>query len=140
MKATDILQLLPRDVRGIGEEVINAMVCGSKVLSWNEKLELFKAGKAVPGTNIIRLLEYILYPEEEGSIPPRGFDQFLEGLKKIELESQWVRNTSVIKELDNNENGWDSDEMVNSESESECESEKSNGEDENDSDNDENMK
>ena len=120
MKSEDVLQLLPRDVRGIGEEVIDAMVCGSDVLSWNEKLELFKMGKAVPGTNIVHLLEYILYPEEEGSIPPRGFDQFLDGLKKIELESQWVRNASVIEELDNNEDGWDSDEMMNSE----CESEK----------------
>ena len=126
MKSEDVLQLLPRNVRGIGEEVIDAMVCGSDVLSWNEKLELFKMGEAVPGTNIVHLLEYILYPEEEDSIPPRGFDQFLDGLKKIELESQWVRNASVIEELDNNEDGWDSDEMMNSE----CESEKSDDEEE----------
>ena len=84
-----------------------------------KKLELFRMGKAVPGTNIVHLLEYILYPEEKGSIPPPGFDEFLDGLKKIELESQWVRNASVIEELDDNENGWDSDGMASSESESE---------------------
>ena len=116
MKMEEVLRLLPHDVRGIGEEVLNAMICGPKVLSWTDKLELRSMGDVVPGTNLVHLLEYILYPEEEDSEPPRGFEQFLKGLKKIELESQWVRNASVIEELDNNEDGWVSNESNNDES------------------------
>ena len=119
MKSADLLQLLPRDVRGIGEEVINAMTCSQQILSWNEKLELYKDYKTVPGTNIVQLLEYILYPQDKDALPPTGFDEFLDGLKKIELESQWVRNADVIKELDNNEDGWDSDKGRSSDSDSE---------------------
>ena len=116
MKMEEVLRLLPHDVRGIGEEALNAMICGPKVLSWTDKLELRIMGDVVPGTNLVHLLEYILYPEEEDSEPPRGFEQFLKGLKKIELDSQWVRNAGVIEELDNNEDGWVSNESNNDES------------------------
>ena len=119
MKSADLLRLLPREVRGIGEEVINAMACSQQILSWNEKLELYKDYKTVPGTNIVQLLEYILYPQDEDALPPTGFDEFLDGLKKIELESQWVRNADVIEELDNNEDGWNSDKGRSSDSDSE---------------------
>ena len=119
MKSADFLQLLPREVRGIGEEVINAMACSQQILSWNEKLELYKDYKTVPGTNIVQLLEYILYPQDEDALPPTGFDEFLDGLKKIELESQWVRNADVIEELNNNEDGWNSDKGRSSDSDSE---------------------
>ena len=88
MKSADLLQLLPREVRGIGEEVINAMECSQQILSWNEKLELYKDYKTVPGTNIVQLLEYILYPQDEDSLAPTGFNEILDGLKKIELELQ----------------------------------------------------
>ena len=43
-------------------------------------------------------------------------NNFSKGWKKIELESQWVRNASVIEELDNNEDGWVSNESNNDES------------------------
>ena len=63
------------------------------------------------GSNIIELLTFILYPEEyDEENPdeniPEGFDEFLYGLRKIELESQWVRNARVIHALDNNNDGW----------------------------------
>ena len=95
------------------------MACSQEILSWNEKLELYKDYKTVPGTNIVQLLEYILYPQDKDALPPTGFDEFLDGLKKIELESQWVRNADVIKELDNNEDGWNSDKGRSSDSDSE---------------------
>ena len=70
MKSKHLIQLLPRDVRGIGEEVINAMACSKEILSWTEKLELCKDQETVLGANIVQLLEYILYPQDENSKPP----------------------------------------------------------------------
>ena len=60
------------------------------------------------------LLTFILYPEEYDEENPdenilEGFDEFMNGLKKIELKSQWVLNARVIEALDNNDNGWGSD-------------------------------
>ena len=60
------------------------------------------------------LLTFILYPEEyDAENPdenlPKGIADFLYGLRKIELESQWVRNARIIVALDDNDNGWGSD-------------------------------
>ena len=107
----DILRLLPHDVQGIGEEVLHARACSKDIIYWNENLQLVVEGSVVRGSNIIELLTFILYPEEyDDENPdeniPEGFDDFLYGLRKIELESQWVRNACVIHALDNNNDGW----------------------------------
>ena len=65
------------------------------------------------GSNINELLTFILYPEEydeenQDENIPEGFDEFMYGLRKIELESQWVQNSRVIHALDNNNDGWGS--------------------------------
>ena len=123
MKVRDILRLLPREVQGIGEEVLHAMACGKDILYWNENLQLVARGSVVRGSNIIELLKFILYPEEyDEESPdeniPEGFDEFMNGLKKIELESQWVRNARVIAALDNNDNRWGPDDSSDSDSDS----------------------
>ena len=115
----DVLEQIPKNVQGIGEEVLHAISCGRHLLSWNDKLQLVINNRPVPRTNIVDLVQYILYPESEDAEPPRGFDTFLEGLKEIGLESQWVRNETVINALDNNQNNWDTTDEEDNESESE---------------------
>lgn len=113
-----LLLQLPKDVRGIGEEVLHAIACGKKLLSWNKKLQLVINNRAIPNTNIVELVEYILYPEgDDGADPPNGFEIFIEELKRIGLESQWVRNESVIKSLDDNENDWNTTDSESSDEE-----------------------
>ena len=102
----DILLQLPKDVQGIGEEVLHAISCSRQILSWNNQLQLVIHNRSVPRTNIVELVQYILYPESKDTSQPRGFDVFLEALKEIGLESQWVRNETVINALDNNDNDW----------------------------------
>ena len=102
----DILMQLPKDVQGIGEEVLHAISCSRQLLSWNNQLQLVVHNRSVPRTNIVELVQYILYPESKDTSQPRGFDVFLEALKEIGLESQWVRNETVINALDNNDNDW----------------------------------
>ena len=102
-KSRSLLHRLPMDVRGIGEEVIHAISCRKKNVGWNDKLELTINQRPIPNTNIVDLIQYILYPEDDDDDivePPRGFNSFVEGLKTIGLESQWIRNEYVIKPLD----------------------------------------
>ena len=105
----DVLEQIPKNVQGIGigEEFLHAISCGRHLLSWKEKLQLVINNRHVPRTNIVDLVQYILYPESDDAKLPRGFDTFLEGLKEIGLESQWVRNETAINALDNNQNNWD---------------------------------
>ena len=114
----DILMQLPKDVRGIGEEVLQAISCGRQIVSWDDKLKLVINNRPVPRTNIVELVQYVLYPESKETKEPRGFDSFLEALKEIGLESQWVRNESVIHALDENENDWNTTDEEDSESDS----------------------
>ena len=123
-KVEGLLKQLPKDVRGIGEEVLHAIACGKKLLSWNNKLQLIIDGRAIPNTNLVELVEYILYPEGDENVdPPTGFDTFIKALKGIGLESQWVRNERVIKALDNNENEWDTTDSESSEEDGESDME-----------------
>ena len=103
-----LLKRLPAKVRGIGEEVLHAISCGKMLMGWNDKLQLVIDGRAIPNTNSVDLVQYILYPEGNDEIePPHGFDMFVEELKRIGLEAQWVRNETVINALNDNENEWD---------------------------------
>ena len=103
-----LLMQLPKEVRGIGEEVLQTIACGKKLLSWNDKLQLVIDDRPIPNTNIVDLVQYILYPErEDGTNPPHGLDSFVEELKRVGLEPQWVRNESVIDALNDNEHDWD---------------------------------
>ena len=105
-KVEDLVSKLPKDVRDLGEEVLHAINCGKKLVGWNGNEELTIDGVSVPNTNILKLVKYILYPEDEHLKVPNGFNTFVEGLKTIGLESEWVGNESVKQVLDDNENDW----------------------------------
>ena len=120
-KVDALLRQLPKDVRGIGEEVLHTIACGKKLLSWNKKLELVVDNRPISNTNIIELTQYILYPEDDDTDPPTGFERFVEELKRVGLEPQWVRNESVIKALENNENEWDTTDSESSDVEQDTE-------------------
>ena len=73
----DILMQLPKGVQGIGEEVLHAISCGRHLLSWNDKFEIEIENRPIPRTNIVDLVQYIVYPERDGGADrPRGFDAF----------------------------------------------------------------
>ena len=42
-----LLMQLPKDVRGIREEVLHAIACGKKLVSWNDKLQLVIDDRAI---------------------------------------------------------------------------------------------
>ena len=119
-KMYELLRQLPKDERWIGEEVLHTITCGKKLMSWNKKLQLVVNSRPIPNTNIIELVQYILYPErDDDPEPPTGFETFVEELKRVGLEPQWVRNESVIKALENNDNEWDTTDSESSDEDSE---------------------
>ena len=62
---------------------------------------------------------------------PNGFNTFVEGLKTIGLESEWVGNESVKQVLEDNENDWNTtDDSEDSDDSKEEEVEEENKEDE----------
>ena len=122
-KVDELVVKLPKDVRDMGEEVLHAINCGKKLVGWNANEELTIDGVTVPNTNILKLVKYILYAEDEHLKIPNGFNTFVEGLKTIGLESEWVRNESVKEELDINENDWNTTDESDSGGETESDGE-----------------
>ena len=106
-KMQSVLRKLPVAVRGIGEEVLHAISCGTKLMDWNRRYRLLINERVVPDTNIVELIRYALYPSEHDANEPRGLDAFVRGLKTIGLEAQWVRNRHVIDELEASESDID---------------------------------
>ena len=131
-KVEDLVSKLPEDVRDLGEEVLHAINCGKKLVGWNGNEELTIDGASVPNTNILKLVKYILYPEDKHLKVPNGFNTFIEGLKTVGLESEWVRNESVKQVLDNNENDWDTTDESDSEEEDDGDKERDDGDKEDD--------
>ena len=106
-KIKRVLKELPGDVRDNGEEILHAIACGTSLLDWDHNLRLVVAGRVIHNTNIIELVEHLLYPEREDGDNPHGFDMFVNELSHIGLDSQWVKNEYAKKILDDNERMYD---------------------------------
>ena len=98
-----VLRELPKDVRDNGEEILHAILCGPSHLDWDKDLRLIVDGRVIQKTNIIELVEHLLYPERENADSLHGFNVFVDELNKIGLESHWVKNEYANGKLDENE-------------------------------------
>ena len=85
-----ILSRMPLDIQDDAKEILNAMLTNKNTIGWNRKLQLIVDDRVVPGTNVTDLVAHVLYPHDECIKDPRGFTVFVQGLKDIGLESEWV--------------------------------------------------
>ena len=106
-KIYQVLRELPKDVRDNGEEILHAIACGTSQLDWDHQLRLIVDGRVIHKTNIIELVEQLLYPEREDVDIPHGFDIFVNALSNIGLDSHWVKNEYAKEKLDENERMYD---------------------------------
>ena len=89
---------MPFDIQDDAKEILNAMLTSENTIGWNSKLQLIVDDRVVPGTNVTDLVAHVLYPHDERIKDPRGFNVFVQGLKDIGLESEWVDN-SIAKSV-----------------------------------------
>ena len=83
---------MPFNIQDDAKEILNAMLTSKNTIGWNRKLQLIVDDRVVPGTNVTDLVAHVLYPHDERIKDPRGFNVFVQGLKDIGLESEWVDN------------------------------------------------
>ena len=134
---------MPFDIQDDAKEILNAMLTSKNTIGWNSKLQLIVDDRVVPGTNVTDLVAHVLYPHDERIKDPRGFNVFVQGLKDIGLESEWVDNSiakSVLESVEDDtgetsedEDSDDDDDASEDESGDESENEREeseNGDDE----------
>ncbi len=99
-------------------------------------MQLIVDDRVVPRTNVADLVAHVLYPHDERMKDPRGFTVFVQGLKDIGLESEWVENEiakSVLESVEDDtgetSEDADSDDVSEDEDGSENEQDESENED-----------
>ena len=127
----DVLKLLHPRVREPGEQILHAILCGRKILDWDRFLRINVDERPVEKSNLVDLLNYLLYPYDSGVKKPKGYNKFLRALSTIKLEPTWLENEEVRSELEemleeleeSTESETDQDEQSEEEEHSEAESE-----------------
>ena len=94
---------IPLDVQDDAKEILNAMLTSSDTIGWDDKLQLIVDGRAIPKTNVSELVVHVLYPHDDRIEDPRGFNIFVQGLKDIGLEAEWVDNEVAKSVLESTE-------------------------------------
>ena len=98
-----ILSRVPNDIQDDAKEILNAMLTSKNTIGWNSKLQLIVDDRVVPRTNMVDLVSHVLYPHDERIPDPRGFTLFVQGLKDIGLEPEWVENKVAKSILESTE-------------------------------------
>lgn len=99
-KLFDVLKLLHPSIRQQGEQILHAIVCGHKILDWDKFLRVYYDGRPIQKSNITDLLDYILYPYDDDTDEPKGYDTFLKALAEIGLEPKWIENEKAREEIE----------------------------------------
>ena len=98
-----ILSRIPFDIRDAAKEILNAMLTSKNLIGWDTRLRLIVDDRVIPKTNVADLVAHVLYSHDERIPDPRGFTLFVQGLKDIGLEAEWVENKVAKSILESTE-------------------------------------
>jgi hypothetical protein len=98
-----ILSRVPIDIQDDAKEILNAMLTSKNTIGWDTSLRLIVDDRVIPKTNVADLVAHVLYPHDERIPDPHGFTLFVQGLKDIGLEPEWVENKVVKSILESTE-------------------------------------
>ena len=100
MKFFTTLMKFNKNEMSNAEEILHTIACSTDYIDWNaETMEVIVNKKVLKGSNIVELVEYLLYTENENKDETFGLSEFVEALKEIGLESKWIFNRKIASEL-----------------------------------------
>ena len=129
-KLYSILSKLPASLYEDAQSILDAMLISKNLIGWDADLRLIVNDRVFPRTNIADLLAHVLYPYDSNIDDPPGFEIFVNALKSIGLESEWVQN-DIAKEILENANSSEEEKTSSSEDENSEDSISVDGDDEN---------
>ena len=104
MKREDVLSNFPAKVTKKGDTILDLIQKSKGVLDWNQQGELIKEGNVIPGSHISDLIYDAV---QSSSFEPLGWEQFLDGLAKMNVPERVVTNPNRRKRLQNmKKQGW----------------------------------
>ena len=99
--------------------LVDAMLMSKNEIGWDSEPQLIVNRKVHHGSDIVKLISYVMFPADKEFRKPIGLKTFTTALEKIGLEADYVVNPDVKKVLAKN-NGSDSEneELLDVDSES----------------------
>ena len=79
------------------------MLASGDIVNWDRQYRLMLDNRSLPNTNIVDLVTHLLHPHNDQFEDPKAFTLFVQTLKYIRLESEWVQNELVKDILDDND-------------------------------------
>ena len=77
------------------QNLIDAMLMSNDDIGWDNDQQLIVDGRVYYGTDIVKLISYVMSPANDDFKEPNGLKTFIQALKKIGLESEYVENRNV---------------------------------------------
>ena len=108
-KVYEVLSGLSPQLREEAREILDAMLASGDIVNWDRQHRLMLDNRSLPNTDIVDLVAHLLHPHDERIEEPKAFSLFVQALKDIKLESEWVQNELVKDMLDDASDSSDSE-------------------------------
>ena len=82
--------------------LVDAMLMSTKDIGWDSNHQLIVNGRVYHNTDIVRLIGHVMSPADDEFKKPIGLKVFVEALRKIGLEPDYVKNKDVKRMLRRN--------------------------------------
>ena len=100
MKFFTALMKFDKKEKSHAEQILHTIACSTDYIDWHaETMEAIINKRVLRGSNIVDLVQYLLYTGRENRGEPHGLQDFVEALKRIRMESRWVLNKTIASEL-----------------------------------------
>ena len=127
-----VLQDLPESVsKKEASELLHSMAASKNILFWTPGEELLRNQRRIPRTNIVDLMEYVLFPYNKDISEPSGLKSFVDGLAELGINKRGIKNKHVLNEILQTEK--DQSEIVEEKSDDEDSEESEEGQDDEES-------
>ena len=135
----EVLRELPPQLRGEAREILDAMLASGDIVNWDRQHRLMLDNRSLRNTIIVDLVAHLLHPHNDQLEDPKAFTLFVQTLKDIRLESEWVQNELVKDMLDDNDSDSEDESDVDDDddNDNEHDSNEQNYDDENENEDDE---
>ena len=89
-KVYEVLSGLSPQLREEAREILDAILASGDIVNWDRQHRLMLDNRSLPNTSIVDSAAHILQPHDKRVEEPKAFNLFVQALKDIKPESEWV--------------------------------------------------
>ena len=87
-------------------DLLHSMAASKDILFWTPRGQLLRNQRIIPVTNISKLFEYVLLPQNDDVVKPHALKTFIDGLAELGINKRWIQNKRILAELSEKEQAY----------------------------------